>query len=284
MSHALPRPSALFTLLPLTEEAQAAVDHVNNRHLVSLILDKHKSVKGLDVGPYISSRSRDCLATLGRANCDITIPDLRISKLQCDFQLLPNGVVMLRDRSSRGTSRIWEGNAPSKPFETERQRQIVVTGSLNRFIGMGGTAQKPAVRFELVWHGNIAERLESQFGKLFGQEDHPELARTYDDLAPTAQPSMPATRIHTPARKRLSLRFVETMSIGKGSFGEVSQAIDIDSGALIAVKTIKVLRTVWKLPNGREKIESEARWRERWRGSWYNIKREIENLSRLHHV
>ena len=184
-------------------------------------------------------------------------------------------MVMLRDLSPRGTTRILETNtSPSKPFESGRQRQILVMDNLNCHIGMGGLL-KPVVHFALVWHANTKQRLAGQFGSFCGREDRPELARTLEDLPPTVHPSAMHTRIHTPAHERLQVRYHEGTSIGEGTFGKVSRAVDVDSGSLMAIKRMKVER---------KQGEEETQWIVRRDATWQAIKREIEHLSSLDHV
>ena len=276
-----PHPSALFTLVPTNDAARRAVEHPSNLWLVSEIDGR----VGLDIGPHITSRARDTLATIGRSNCDVIIEEPCISKLQCEFQVLPTGVVLLRDHSSRHSTQVLGQN--SMPYRSG-VRQVVVNAKRNTEVGMGFShifeeASLHFITFELVWHvkdhdkpitEEVLAKVKEHNGKDFAQEANPALARTID-LAPTTFPSARVTRIHTPGSQQTELRYDEVQRIGQGTFGTVFRAVDMDSGRLIALKKIHIAKN----PE-----EGDEQWRQRWAENHVYIKREVETISSLHHV
>ncbi|PGH19522.1 serine/threonine protein kinase [Polytolypa hystricis UAMH7299] len=283
-----PHPSALFTLKPLNLAAQDVVNNPDHQQLVSVLESEDKQrVLGLDIGPRVSSMSRQCLAKLGRArDCDIAILGRHISSVQCDFHVLDNGMVMLRDQSSFGTTQIVPGEDDKShptPFELGRSRQVVVLPGKNTTFKIG--ASEDGAMFELIWHGNAREKLKSQLGDLYGTESDDRRARTEPepDLAPTVAPTRPTTRIHTPPRGSLPIRYHPIEQIGSGAYGVVWRAVDMDTGRLIALKVICVERKSWRQPHGGAAWEAEHEWRNRWDNRYQTIKREIEILSRLSH-
>ena len=275
-----PRPNALFSLIPISEAARKAVAHPNNRHLIS----KLEEELVIDVGPFISSQSRDSLATIGRAHCDITVEERSISRLQCIFELLPNGEVMLKDKTTQQTTQVWGDD--HFPFECGRERKILVRPGLNTEIGMGGSSQG-LVNFHLHWHCNdTLENVNLYMGGFAGQEDNPVLARTLDDVE-TIVPSRRVTTTHTPTVTTLKLRYVKGKMLGEGNFGAVRQAVDVDSGTIMALKTIKVHRGIQEtIRNGMliKTDEPEKEWHERWTDLQRALRREIEAIRNVKHV
>ena len=87
------------------------------------------------------------------------------------------------------------------------------------------------------------------------------LARTIDE-ADTNLPSQRQTRVHTPGQ--LKVRYETFGELGKGQFGEVHRALDVDAGRLLAVKIIKAPTAA--------------------RGNMRELKREVEILARVSHV
>lgn len=150
---------------------------------------------------------------------------------------------------------------------------------------MGGLS-RGIIKFQLVWHGEVENKLRPQLGEFYRREDNPALARTQTpiDVPPTAYPSGPVTRIHTPFKATLPIRHHKICEIGEGGFGEVWKGVDLDAGTLIAVKYIKGKKKIWQNWSGDRKYEPEREWRRRWDQTYKLLKREVENLSKLSHV
>ncbi|CAH0022777.1 unnamed protein product [Clonostachys rhizophaga] len=260
MSPPEPHHLALFSLVPLNERAERVLAHLSNQHLVSQVKDGRL---GLNIG-HVRSMSRDnaTLATLGR-NGDVTVDSCSISKIQCSFEIDPDTkVIMFYDRSHGQTSQVSGDNAT--PFEYGRPRKAVVQNNVNTIIGMGGT-RRNLIQFQLIWHcnpRNTMERVKDRERRILAE--NPRLARTIDE-ADTVLPSQRETRITTSGPQRLKTRYDKGERLGSGAFGLVHQALDLDTGKLMAVKIIR-------RPAGPMQQE------------WVNLKREVQILSRLKHT
>lgn len=244
--------------------------HPSNAAFVSIDRD---GVQYLNIG-HIRPRSgsKDVLATLGRGNSDIFVAGCAISKIQCSFEVNPDtGVIMLYDRSHGQTTQVFGQN--SIPFEYGRPRKVAVQEDLNEYIGMGGRGQN-LVRFQLIWPSQgsvtVLETLKRRVEVAPAYMDHPHLARTVDE-AETVLPSQRATRIHTPGPRQPNIRWTKLDKLGEGTFSIVYSAVDVDSGTLMAVKS---LRTEIRAKN-------EQEWEQM---VWYALKREVETLAKIDHV
>ncbi|KAJ5808878.1 hypothetical protein N7474_010147 [Penicillium riverlandense] len=261
------RPHALFSLKALNEAAERVVSHPLNQHLAAKMLD---GTPVLDIGFAIRSKYRHTIATLGRGEADVFIPEKCVSKVQCSFELEPTtNVIMLYDRSHGQTTQVFGKN--SVPFQDGRVRKLLVQQQLNDEIGMGGIGQDH-VQFKLIWHPDALATAETNDPKNANNdyEENIRLARTADE-AETVLPSRAQTRIHTPGPRQLQMRYFRQDVLGSGSFGVVYKAIDIDTGRCMAVK-------VFKKPEGVSQTEE-------WKKSVYFAqKREVETLSRINHV
>jgi hypothetical protein len=94
---------------------------------------------------------------------------------------------------------------------------------------------------------------------------NPRWARTVEE-GPTELPSWYNTRLHTPADGGVQ-RTTKGEPLGEGAYGEVSRAVDLDSGYPVAVKKI-VLSKIKSAPSDL--------------GS--SLRREVKTLSSLSHV
>lgn len=257
MPHAL----ALFSLVPLNERAEAVLTHRSNEHLVSRLKD---GTLALDIGHVRPlSGNNATLATLGR-NGDVIVEGSSIAKLQCSFEIdLDTRVVMFYDRSHSQTSQVSGDNAT--PFEYGRLRKVVVQEKINTIIGMGGVGRN-LVQFELEWHCSLEEmttRVKDRETVLL--EENPRFARTIDEID-TALPSRSRTRIHTPGHRPPRMRYIKAILLGKGQFGTVYKAVNVDTGKLMAVK---MMQRPTKTGSQEE---------------WMKLRREVEILSRVSHV
>ncbi|KAK7985678.1 hypothetical protein PG988_003300 [Apiospora saccharicola] len=222
----MPHPLALFSLVPRGERAKAVIANPLNQHLVSTL--NHQQV--LDVGHVRSKDSNsNTLVTLGR-DADIFLEGRSISKIHCSFEIDANKVVLFYDRST--------------PRRANRSCKVVVRQDLNTIIGVGGQSRN-YYQCELHWHTSDEDELKEQIKsrEVATLEENPRFARTID-AADTVMPSRRETRIHTPGLQQPAIRYHTMETLGTGQFGEVKKAINVDTGAFMAVKLIRRPPTV----------------------------------------
>ncbi|OJD15570.1 STE protein kinase [Emergomyces pasteurianus Ep9510] len=228
----VPHPRALFSLLPMGENAQAVLNHPSNRHLLSKFLEHDQEFVGIEIGFHIGSAAQYTLATLGRSGADITVDGPSISRIQCSFEVLPEiNTVMLYDRSNSQTTEVCGPGAIS--FEPGRLRRIVVRHDINNMFRIR-SSESDLIQFRLVWH-------RPDFNSTYEVKNRveiPEKARTVDFVQTTA-PSGPFTTIQSPTGQAPRIRYASLLELGRGTFGEVSKVIDVDSGRIMAVKSIQ---------------------------------------------
>ncbi|KIH91211.1 hypothetical protein SPBR_01482 [Sporothrix brasiliensis 5110] len=251
----MPQSLALFFLEPLNGAAFAVAEDDSNKHLLW-----EPNVFGIG---HVASKTGNptVLATIGRDG-DIYIPDGNISRVHCSFELdADTGIVMLYDRSNSQTTQTVGNDA--FPFEFGRPRKVVVMPDMNTTFGIGGI-RSDKYQFSIVWPDDTAALQQRTSAML---QPNPRLARTLDLLRDTALPTGMLTRIHTPGGPSPdTIRFQKIgEKLGSGAFGEVSKAVNVDTGQLLAVKTIK---QVGRLQHPQE---------------WRYLKREIQALSSLSH-
>ena len=262
----MPHPHVLFSLVPRNERAVAVVAHPINSDFASTT----DGTLALDIG-HVRSRSGDSiLATLGRGDADIFVEGSSIAKIQCSFEIdLNTNVVMFYDLSHSQTSQVFGDDAT--PFESIRSRKVVVQERLNSIIGLGGEGRN-LVMFELKWYRNAAETMKVvRNWKNITLKANTRFARTVDETD-TVLPSRRRTRPHTPAQPKMRYAIVGDI-LGRGSFGEVYRAVDIDSGKLMAVKVLN------------RPVCATNRILENWKSCvYYALKREVEILANISHV
>ncbi|KAG5295752.1 CAMK family protein kinase [Histoplasma capsulatum G186AR] len=227
----VPHSRALFSLVPLNQNAHSVINNPLNRRFLSRFVDNNMQYVGLDIGFHVQSSTRYTLATLGRSGADITVDGPSISRIQCSFEThAESDVVMLYDRSNSQTTEVF--GVGCVPFEPGRRRRIVVRSDVNCMLSMGGN-EEDLVQFRLVWHRvefnanyEVANRVET-----------PMQARTIDNI-PTAAPSrLPS--IQVPVHHEPQIRYKELAPLGAGAYGTVSKVIDMDSGKFMAVKCVR---------------------------------------------
>lgn len=230
-----PHPFALFTLIPLNDTARAISKDANNSHLTRHVYrdDSNTTETGLQVGFHINSGSKSILATLGRDNADIVTAGPHFSRIQCSFEVNETtNVIMLRDRSSAGTTRF---HGPSAlPFMPgQGQRRIIVDPDTNLHLGFGGSRADMA-QFRLSWHmpaTPISNCLQFR-------TSNPRKDPTIDCLE-TIPATQRVTRFQTP-HDQARIRYIDKGIIGRGTFGTVYQTVDVDTGMVMAMKEIKI--------------------------------------------
>lgn len=225
-----PPPLVLFSLKPLNDRARHVV--ATNRHLASISSDGRTQV--LDIGIYSPKVLGRTLATIGRANADITVNEPTISRLQCSFEMdhLKSGVVMLYDRSCSRTTKPL--GAEAIQFDPDNPRRIVVAPGVNTLVGMGGP-KCDLIIFELKWR-KIEDKVfkDMRSDALSGPDKHQCLVRTADEGAR----SSPAQHAIAVRATKKPIRYVirRHTPVGSGAFGDVFKAIDVDCGKLFALK------------------------------------------------
>ena len=168
---------------------------------------------------------------------------------------------MLYDRSTAKSTQTY--GADAIPFELGRNpRRVVMTTNVNTEFGFGGVTCD-LVQFKIHWHHHpkpldIPEELSYR-------GNNPYFARTLEET-PIAPPSGPVNEINTPRNQEPKVRYREGTRLGGGSYGEVSKAINVDSGEILAVKRVKLLE------QGLQSSEFTM------------LKREVEGLARISHV
>ncbi|MCJ1431849.1 hypothetical protein MMC27_001204 [Xylographa pallens] len=241
-----------FMLFPIGKIAEGVVNSEKNAHLLCSDGGLPALAVGLGVG---GSSSQQCLATIGRGHADITINMPYISRTQCSFEVdRHTGNVMLWDRSSGHNTHILPAHPGQEwfPFEPGRPRKVHVSDRVNTRIGFGDPRCK-IVQFQLFWN---KDRLRLP-AELFTTS----LAAQGWGLNPCDERTFENTMIHTPDTSRAP-RYLLTTRIGRGAYGEVYKATDIDSFRLLAVKIQR-----------RPKTEA----------SIIRLKREIEAMSIISH-
>jgi len=264
-----PHPGTIFTLIPLegSEHAKKATYDEANLGLISIT----KYGRGIDVGIAVRSATYQTLARLGNdtGRNYIRIKGYKVEHLQCTFEIHEaSRCVMLYDRSHRANTKIIKHEPTVTqevfPFETGRRRRVLVAPRINVAIGMGGD-NGDLLRFKLVWWSD--EHTVPHNPQLVVPDST--LARTCGSEILESS-GRPDTRIHAASKDNLPIRYVQDVeSIGKGRFGVVYRARNVDTGALMAVKVLSSRAT------GNE--------------SWADIQRsarknEVETLERLSHV
>lgn len=244
--------NALFSLVPLDEEADAVFDDPDNSDLVSILPSGRKV---LDIGFHINPSSHNTLATLGRNDCDITIRHKEIAIKQCSFEIddLSTGVVMFYDWSHSHTSKISHAE-----FELGRTRRMLVCAGLNTIISMEGPQGK-LLSFKLEWildEEKQQQAVQRQRGAIFRSWQDPRKARTRNDVDTVLASAFLTPQQAFKSFDELSMRHFPRQCLGKGTYGTVFRTIDLDSGRVMAVKNIPKVRGQDKALN-KVKLEVE---------------------------
>lgn len=263
-----PHPLALFSLLPLNNQASEVLKLPANQHLLSSLGGNYV----LDIGHVrLKSPDQTTLATIGRDG-DIVVGARRISRIQCSFEIDPiSNVVMFHDKSHSQTSQVFCENGYH--FEHGRARKIVVLPEFETVIGMGGVG-RDLFQFQLRWHSdNPTDIIQQAKDRVTtALEVNPQFALTMNGDSPTDTqlPTRWGTRVHTAGPRQPTMRALDRGLLGSGAFADVHKALDVDSGQFMAVKLLK--------PPNQASNEHD------WAVIYDGVKREVENLSRINHV
>lgn len=241
-----PSKQALFSLIPMSMKAKAAVDDENNSHLVSTSLKSN--VRSFDIGFHINGQSStNTLATLGRNDCDIYLRPSTISRTQCSFEIddLNSGIIMLYDRLPKHNTRV-SGGTQCGQFQKERSpRRVLVCEGFNDIISMGGVHNN-LIEFRLEWIKNedeIKEVIKKHRDAVQEIITNPRKARTRDPAITTMPSAMmtpltPDQAFQKPSNSALRYYKQTSKILGVGSFGSVWRVVDVDTGRIMAMKRI----------------------------------------------
>ncbi|KAL6410084.1 CAMK kinase [Ilyonectria robusta] len=230
-----PRPLALFSLIPVSKAALDAVNDPLNADFVS------ESDCGLvfDIGHRLP-KPCGTLATLGRGEVDIFLSSVKIARAQCSFIVNPDTkVIMLHDLSHQQSTKTFGPDC--EPFAVDCKRQVVVCDGVNTQLGMGG-ANRELYTFTLKWHQSLKEIMEQsevdEEARLLACQLNPRMSRTVDEDATAAQTVLYDTRPQLPPGPKIRYRKLEEPELGRGQFGAVHRALDLDTGKCIAIKEL----------------------------------------------
>ncbi|KAI1762461.1 kinase-like protein [Hypoxylon sp. FL1150] len=233
----------LFFLKPLSNPAidivnEAANGGINN-HLILLEPDGSPM---FGIGHVASQSSTPgVLATLGSGDSvDIHLNNNSISKLQATFEINPQSkAILFVDQSPSQSSQVFGENVV--PFEHGRlPRRVVVNGETNNKIGMGGS-RRNLITFELIWHHEDDQAIGwiRDLNEVLNSHSHhspPEIAPGNDNLGLSSRME---TRIHSQQKRQM--RYVVGGRLGGGNRGTVYKGMNLDTGDLMAVKTVSRL-------------------------------------------
>lgn len=256
------RANVLFSLKPLTEQAMDAVNHQANRHLLSS-LDNGQLVLG--IGHTQSNFGGGAtLVNLGRDG-DVVLQGSTISRIQCSFEInSETQIVMFVDRSSNQSTQVFGEN--SYPFADGLERKVFVQQGINPIIGMGGI-NRSDIQFEIIWHhyNDHAQSYIKRRGDIC-LELNPRFADTELEVHSIVRGRMNSLETPPWMNNSPKIRYHMGEVLGKGGFGEVSKAVDVDTGRVMAVKSI------------------ECDWKAKDSRILTLLRREIESLSQISHV
>ncbi|OIW25689.1 kinase-like protein [Coniochaeta ligniaria NRRL 30616] len=195
-------PPPVLYLVPYNKAArQATADRVNEHCRFRM----ENGVFAL----YISFANPDKqVFTLGRADCDIFLPDPKgadISKHQCSFINTERGAVLLEDKSSKKNTEPYSSNNGGQTIGFAKEtRRVLVARGINNMIGFG---RDRYYQFEIHWESD-------------GLYDFPLKDEPY----------------RTGPRKSRQKKYIDGEKVGAGSYGSVWWVMDVHTGGLMAVK------------------------------------------------
>ena len=229
-----PHPPILFHLVP-REGCTIAIDALNHPDNTPFVSQASNRNDGFEIGFHV--RARPCpqvIAEIGR-NADLILSGPSVSKVHFSFEVHPESQkVMLHDRSRyRNTTVEPLGFRMDGDF-----RQILLTMGTEYSISAGGldAGAQDRFKFTLIWMPNSEKILEAFINGQYtttARRLNPRWARTIE--ARTEVQTWYNTRLHSRTNQKVRT-VVEKELIGRGAFGEVFKAFDVDSGCTIAVK------------------------------------------------
>jgi len=263
-------PDHIFALQGLNHLAREIILSRENRRL---LITLKSGEPALAVGMHTWDPQKKTLATVGKKNCNITISGWRsnISRLHCTFSFHPeSGEILFQDVSAANSTSVTSQDIREFPIDPHRERrQVVLHPEFNNIIGIGGEHSDLFV-FILVWNDKVDPK-----------EVKDQLSRS-SDVAKVGHSTIlgPAEieevrfrfRVRQNyLRSKFPLRVFQTSKIplGKGGYGVVFPAIDVDLGHRLAVKRIRE-----RGPNNDSTLEHVME----------NFHREVHVAASLNHV
>lgn len=271
MPRQTPDPQTIFHLVPAKKSVKAREILLlrDNESFVSLCPeakgDEAEDQYGLEIGYHVRKRTVPQVITEVGRDADLILPGKSISQVHFSFEFHPESrQIMLCDRSRlRNTKILPVGFRNDGDF-----RQVVLQPGTKYCISAGGEQLNQYI-FDLVWpekSADVLQETEKEYQRAEASAQNPRYARTIEE-GPTELPSWYNTRLHTPTVGAV-LRTTEGEFLGKGAFGEVRKAVDLDSGCFIAVKKMKLPPKVGPFPSHEEDT----------------LRREVKILSSISHV
>ncbi|KAL8366353.1 hypothetical protein RB595_004905 [Gaeumannomyces hyphopodioides] len=217
---------AFFVLSPLCGRAR---DMVNLAENDSLRLDATLRICAKQ--PIRAGSKPAIIAYMGSDDnqCDVIIRGPGIEPVQCAFLLRSdNGIVMFVDCSRGKTSR-----ASHTAFSPEpKPRMVALSPEFNTSIRMGAPGSG-RMRFRISWP-------DSPYPKpRYSDVWRMCMLLSPESLVPEIR-TKPEPKMFSPARrKEHAIRYEELGAVGRNTRGLVSKVVDVDTGNLLAVKTIR---------------------------------------------
>ncbi|KAL1614355.1 hypothetical protein SLS56_012122 [Neofusicoccum ribis] len=241
MAHKNSPVDLLFALFPLNEHARELVQYEPNSHLVSVVDISSPAGKsygyGLNIEAQILPKSPRTLITIGR-DADILVPiptdapDACISRVQCSFEIQEEtGEILLQDRSSFHNTQFHGDDA--FPFQSERvPRRVLVRDTMNTMFGFGNPDAKLFL-FRIAWPSKPRKLAVGCASAL----ENPRMMRT-QELQREHSSTEKASYGRSMDGESPPLRYIMGRLIDIGVSRNVYESVDVDSGRLLAVKTI----------------------------------------------
>lgn len=232
--------STLFHLVPLNQTARDALLHPDNCRFVSPIAigdDRRQGELGLEIGFHVPSiPAGHVIARLGR-NADLILRERPVSAVHIAFEIHPQTLVTLLSVQSKQSSTVKVTALTNQQHEVDGDCVIVY--------GQNYTIQIVSYYFELVWRNiGTVESLRALVLREY-RNSLQRLQTVRSRHLPTDFSSELHTWHNTRLQKARRVFFREAegeprVLIGCGQFGDVYQAVDLESGNAIAVKVIKL--------------------------------------------
>ena len=238
-------PDTIFHLIPQNDDTKGLLEHPDNQAFVSICaaLPRQSHAKdtagdalslALEIGYHVPQHPRpEVIAQVGR-NTDLILPAPSVSSVQFSFEVHPESrAIVFHDRSRYRNTTL----SPLGFGAHEDVRQHVLQPGVTYMIGAGGE-NGDKYRFEVRWvsKDSAAERALKGWQMAMERARNPRHARTIEE-GPTDLASRYRTRLPTPANWGVQ-RITKVKFLGKGAYGEVWAAVDLDTGGWVAVKKI----------------------------------------------